>query len=73
MTFFGTRMVAKFLGISPSRLARAVWDERFEAPAKGPGGAFLWTEQDIRRASWALLRRDLDDLEPVVKGGGLDS
>jgi len=69
MTFFSTRMVAKILGISPSRLARAVWDERIEAPAKGPGGAFLWDEASIRRASWALLRRDLDGLEPIGKGG----
>ena len=62
MGFFGTREAAARLGINPSRLLRAIWDRRFDPPQKGPGGSFLWTESDIRRASWALLHRDLDDL-----------
>ena len=61
MRFRNTREVARLLGISASRLARAVWDQRFSAPAKGPGGAYLWTEADARRASWALLGHDLDE------------
>ena len=60
MSYQSTRQAAKRLGISTSRLARAVWDERFQAPTKGPGGAFIWTEADLRRASWALLGRDLE-------------
>ena len=62
MKYWNTRAVAKLLGINASRLARAIWDRRFDPPAKGPGGAFLWTEADIRRASWALLRREPDEL-----------
>ena len=62
MDFRNTREVARLLGISASRLARAVWDQRFTAPSKGPGGAYLWTEADARRASWALLGHDLDEV-----------
>jgi hypothetical protein len=58
----GTRQAAQLLGIPPNRLNRAVWDGRLAPPAKAPSGAFLWTEMDIRRAAWALLRRDLDDV-----------
>ena len=60
MSYMSTREVARALGLNPSRLARAVWAGRIEAPARGPGGAFYWTEADIRRASWALLGHDLD-------------
>jgi hypothetical protein len=59
---FGTRQVAAILGVRPSTVAKAVWDGRIEPPAKGPGGAFIWTEADLRRAAWALLGRDLDGL-----------
>ena len=59
MDFRNTREVARLLGISASRLARAVWDQRFAAPAKGPGGAYFWTEADARRACWALLGHDI--------------
>ena len=62
MRYFGTRQVASILGVSTSRLARAIWDQRFDPPKKGPGGAFLWTDEDIRRACWSMLGRDLDDL-----------
>ena len=62
MRYKSTREVARLLEISTSRLARAIWDCRFDQPAKGPGGAFLWTEPDIRRACWVLLRRDLDEI-----------
>ena len=65
MDFRNTREVARLLGISASRLARAVWDQRFAAPSKGPGGACLWTEADARRASRALLGHDLGE---VTKG-----
>ena len=61
MDYKNTRQVAEILGINSSRLSRAVWDKRFTPPEKGPGGAYLWTEADIRRASWALLRRDISE------------
>lgn len=59
--FKNTREVAELLGVNSSRLARAIWDRKFDPPTKGPGGAFLWTEADICRASWALLHRDPDE------------
>jgi len=65
MSYKGTREVARLLGVNPSRLARAVWDGRLQAPARAPSGAFLWTEDDIRRASWAILGHDLDDPGPT--------
>jgi hypothetical protein len=68
MDFRNTREVARLLGISASRLARAVWDQRFAAPSKGPGGAFLWTAEDIERASWLLRRRDASDILPNAQG-----
>lgn len=62
MVCFSTKQVAKMLGISTSRLSRAVWDERVIAPPKGPGGVFLWEPGDIERASWVLRRRDASDV-----------
>ena len=60
--FKSTREVAAVLGVSPSRLNRAVWEGRLVEPARGPSGSFLWSEADIRRAAWTLLHRDLDDV-----------
>ena len=57
----GTKQAAVILGVRPGTLTRAVWEGRVLPPAKGPGGAFVWTEMDLRRASWALLGHDLDD------------
>ena len=58
--FRSTREVADLLGVTPGRISKAVWDGRLDPPQRGPSGAFLWTEQDVRRASWALLHRDVD-------------
>lgn len=57
----GTKQAAARLGLRPGTLTRAVWEGRVQPPGKGPGGAYIWTEADLRRASWALLGRDLDD------------
>ncbi len=62
MSYYSTKEVAKLLGINTSRLARAVWDDRFLPPQKGPGGNFLWTDADIERASWSLRKRGIDDV-----------
>jgi len=69
MELRSTRDVARLLGISVSRLARAVWEGRVNAPMKGPGGAYLWNRQDIERASWVLRRRSADDVLPAEGGG----
>jgi len=55
--FYGTREVAGLLGIKPDTLQKAIWQNRVDPPAKGPGGAYLWTFEDINRASWVLRRR----------------
>ena len=65
MSYKSTKEVAAILRVKPSRLTRALWEGRVSSPDKGPGGAFLWTKDDIRHACWVLLGRDLDD---VLKG-----
>jgi len=62
MELRSTRDVARLLGVGVSRLARAVWEGRIEAPLKGPGGAYLWNRRDVERASWALRHRNADDV-----------
>jgi len=54
-----TKEAARRLGVSPSRLSRAVWAGNVQEPTRGPGGAFCWTAEDLERASWALLSRPL--------------
>jgi hypothetical protein len=70
----GTRQAAKLLGVRPGTLTRAVWEGRIQSPTKGPGNAFVWSDDDLRRASWVLLRRDykaepLQDREGAGQGG----
>jgi hypothetical protein len=62
MEYRSTVEASRLLAVHPGRLGRAVWDGRLEAPVKGPGGAFFWTERNIRQACWVLLHRDLDDV-----------
>jgi DNA-binding transcriptional MerR regulator len=57
MAFYNTRQAAKILGIRPDNLSRAVWLGRLDPPTKSPSGNYLWTEQDIERASWVLLHK----------------
>lgn len=63
----GTKQAAARLGLRPGTLTRAVWEGRVRPPAKGPGGAYVWTEDDLRRASWALLGHDLADTASIQK------
>jgi hypothetical protein len=60
MSFRNTREAAQLLGISESRLSRAVWTRRVDPPVKSPAGDFLWTRADVERASWQLLGRALN-------------
>lgn len=62
MGYRSTREVARLLGINPSRLARAIWTGRLTSPAKSPEGSFLWTMEDMNRASWQLLGRPVDQV-----------
>jgi len=57
-----TREVARLLGVTPGSISKAISSDRLDPPAKGPGGAYMWTTEDVRRACWVLLRRDLDDV-----------
>jgi hypothetical protein len=68
----GTKQAAAILGVRPGTLTRAVWEGRITPPHKGPGGAFVWTETDLRRAAWALLGRDLDEVAKGRKGADHD-
>jgi len=54
---YSTRQVAGLLDVKPDTLQKAIWQNRINPPAKGPGGAYFWTEADIEHASWALLHR----------------
>jgi hypothetical protein len=64
MRFYSTRDVATMLGLSPDSLNKALWNNKFDPPAKGPGRSYLWTEADIQRASWALRHQSADDAFP---------
>ena len=55
-----TKEVSRLLGVSPSRLSRAVWEERVRPPDKSPQGSFLWGPDDIQRAGWVLLGREVE-------------
>jgi len=60
--FLSTREASVELGVGVDRLSRAVWSGRVEAPLRGPGNVFLWTEADLERAAWVLCRRALEDI-----------
>ena len=71
MTIFGTKQVAKILGVGPHVLTRAIWEDRVDPPNKGPGGAFCWTKEDIIRAGWVLFRRDVsEDIGEIINRKG---
>lgn len=65
MRYRSTREAARTLGITPNALNRAIWEGRVNAPEKGPGGAYLWTREDIEHASWVLLHRPLENEKGV--------
>jgi len=70
MSLMGTKAAAQLLGVRPGTLTRAVWEDRLQAPAKAPGGAFVWTVEDLRRASLALLHRPFNDSAAAGQAGG---
>jgi hypothetical protein len=56
--FYGTRQVAKMLGLRPDALTRHIWNGTVNPPAKSPGGDYLWDLKSINSCSWALLHRE---------------
>jgi hypothetical protein len=56
----GTRDAAAMLGVRPGTLLKAIWEGRLPEPQRGPGKAFIWSENDLRRAAWLLCHQDLD-------------
>jgi hypothetical protein len=59
---FSTRQEARYLGVKPNYLQRAILDGRIAALPKGPGGAYQWGPKELERASWVLRRRGIDDI-----------
>ena len=57
MKFYSTRDVAKELGVRGDILQKAIWLEKIDKPEKGPGGAFFWTIDNMKRASWVLCKK----------------
>ena len=62
MEYRSTCEVAQLLGVSVGGLTRALWERRVHRPRKSPSGTFLWTAEDIHRASWVMRGRDADDV-----------
>jgi len=56
----GTKEAARILGLRPGTLLKAIWEGRLREPVRGPGKAFIWNDDDLRRAAWLLRRMDLD-------------
>jgi hypothetical protein len=67
---WSTRQVARLLEIPPDRLSKAIWGNRIEAPGKGPGGAYVWGRDDILRAGWVILHRDVSAIVDAAEQGG---
>ena len=57
MSLYNTRDVAQLLGVSIARLTKAIWYGHVDPPPKSPSGTYLWSIEDIDRASWQLLNR----------------
>ena len=66
MCFKSTREVARILGVGVSGLSQAVWRGAIPEPERGPGNSFCWTEEDINRASKALLGKPYKPAESAA-------
>ena len=74
MRFLSTLQVSRLLGISISRIQRACWLERIDPlPQKTPAGNFLWTVEDINRASWVLCRQAFEPPPDLLARSGVDA
>lgn len=61
MRYFTTLEAARRLGVSINKLQRAIWLGQIDKPQRGPGGAYLWDDEALNRASWQLLGRAYND------------
>jgi len=71
MRLHSTREVGDLLDVSSGRLIRAVWLRHISPPEKGPGGAYLWREDDLRRACSYFLHRPLEAVLAERQKGGV--
>lgn len=72
MEYLGTRDAAEVLGVEVSTLSKAVWNRRLREPARGPGGCFLWTREDLERAAWLLRHKSYDVIQAEKAAEGVD-
>ena len=52
----GSQQAAKLAGTNLGRLQALLRDRRMTPPAKDATGRYLWTDEDIERARFALAR-----------------
>ena len=57
MQYFTTLEAARRLSVAVTKLQRAIWLDKIDKPQRGPGGAYLWDDAALNRASWQLLGR----------------
>lgn len=65
MAYKSTRQVENLLGIN--NLAIKIWRGELDPPTKSPTGQYLWTDEDVNRASWQTRRRDASDVLTIKK------
>jgi hypothetical protein len=61
----GTRQAAEMLGIRPGTLLHAVWETRIPRPKIGPGGCYIWGDEEIAAASKILRHKDASGRHPL--------
>ena len=61
-TALSTPEAAKLLGVTATRLRKAIFTGKVDAPARRIGLNYLWSHRDLDKAAWALLRRSVDSL-----------
>lgn len=66
--FFSTGQVVELLGVPTHRIEYLLRDRKLR-PAKGPTGAFHWTESEVRAAA-GMLGVALSDVESRLRASG---
>lgn len=52
-----TKEVAEMLGITTQALVKAMFDGRFPKPKNKVGRSFVWTPEEVEKASWVINKR----------------